>query len=91
MMRGMSVAHALQRMESWRISFANTPMKHQGAVIRITLSAGIAAFPEHGPDIDTLLSHADEALYWAKDEGRNRVAVYRSEGAGGSEAEYPSE
>ena len=40
------------------------------------LSAGVASYPEHGADKDTLLAHADEALYKAKHAGRNQVAVY---------------
>jgi len=39
----------------------------------ITVSMGIAAFPEDGSDSSTLLHRADEALYQAKNGGRNRV------------------
>lgn len=42
---------------------------------RITLSMGVATFPEHGKDADTLIKHADDALYRAKDSGRNRVCA----------------
>lgn len=42
---------------------------------RITLSLGIAVYPQHGVDSATLLKAADNALYRAKDEGRNRVVV----------------
>jgi cyclic di-GMP phosphodiesterase len=43
------------------------------------ISAGVASFPDHGPDKEALLKHADEALYAAKRAGRNRVAVYEPE------------
>ncbi len=39
----------------------------------VTVSIGIAVFPEDGNDSSTLLHHADEALYQAKNAGRNRV------------------
>jgi diguanylate cyclase (GGDEF)-like protein len=39
----------------------------------VTVSMGIAAFPEDGTDSSTLLHRADEALYQAKNGGRNRV------------------
>lgn len=39
----------------------------------LTVSMGIATFPEDGSDSSTLLHRADEALYQAKDGGRNRV------------------
>ena len=41
---------------------------------RITISAGIAEFPHHGHTAEAVISSADEALYQAKREGRNRVA-----------------
>jgi diguanylate cyclase (GGDEF)-like protein len=42
---------------------------------RITVSLGIACFPEDGRDPAGLVRRADEALYRAKGEGRNRVAA----------------
>ncbi|MBI5354422.1 MAG: sensor domain-containing diguanylate cyclase [Chloroflexi bacterium] len=41
----------------------------------ITVSIGIACFPEHGDTIESLLFAADSALYRAKNEGRNRLAI----------------
>lgn len=38
-----------------------------------TASIGVAAFPDHGQDLATLLRAADTAVYEAKDGGRNRV------------------
>jgi len=40
---------------------------------RITLSVGVAAFPEHGETSETVVGAADAALYRAKREGRDRV------------------
>jgi diguanylate cyclase (GGDEF)-like protein/PAS domain S-box-containing protein len=42
----------------------------------ISASIGVTLFPEDGGDPDTLLSHADEAMYRAKALGRNRVQRY---------------
>ncbi len=42
----------------------------------ITVSAGISNFPAHA-DRDELLKLADNALYWAKEHGKDRVRVYR--------------
>lgn len=47
-----------------------------GKVIRPTCSVGVAFFPGHGDDPDTLVNFADLALYEAKNAGRNRVVVY---------------
>jgi diguanylate cyclase (GGDEF)-like protein len=41
--------------------------------MRITLSAGIAVYPAEGSTIDEVVQKADQAMYQAKKEGRNRV------------------
>jgi diguanylate cyclase (GGDEF)-like protein len=38
----------------------------------VTVSIGIAIFPDHGVTSETLIGAADQALYRAKDEGRDR-------------------
>ena len=45
----------------------------------ITVSIGIAVFPEHGDTAEALLTCADLAMYKAKEEGRNCVRIYTSE------------
>jgi diguanylate cyclase (GGDEF)-like protein/putative nucleotidyltransferase with HDIG domain len=45
----------------------------------ITVSAGVATYPHHGGDRDSLIRLADGALYWAKEHGKNRVRVARPE------------
>ena len=42
----------------------------------ITISIGLAAFPEDGKSPEDLLRSADEALYESKRTGRNRVTAY---------------
>jgi diguanylate cyclase (GGDEF)-like protein len=42
---------------------------------RVTVSIGVASFPEDASDMDTLIEAADNALYRAKGAGRNRVVV----------------
>jgi len=41
---------------------------------QVTVSAGVASFPEHAGDPDGLVQRADQALYVAKQSGRNQVA-----------------
>ena len=41
----------------------------------VTLSLGVAVFPEHGPTSTGILRAVDAALYRAKHEGRGRVVV----------------
>jgi diguanylate cyclase (GGDEF)-like protein len=40
---------------------------------KVTLSLGVASFPEHGDDPDTIIASADAALYEAKRRGRNQT------------------
>jgi diguanylate cyclase (GGDEF)-like protein/putative nucleotidyltransferase with HDIG domain len=44
-----------------------------------TVSFGVAAYPNHGATSDQLLKAADQALYVAKELGRDRTAIYRPE------------
>ena len=63
----MSVAEKLRRtVESWQFP---------GVPSTVTISAGAAAFPEHGTTRDDLVRAADTGLYAAKQEGRNRVCL----------------
>jgi diguanylate cyclase (GGDEF)-like protein len=43
---------------------------------KLTISIGLAAYPEHGQNEDDILNHADKALYFAKESGRNRTVIY---------------
>jgi diguanylate cyclase (GGDEF)-like protein len=45
-----------------------------GEPIAVTASFGVAAYPRNG-DHSSLVAAADEALYWAKRDGRDRVAA----------------
>src|SRR5438445_6473808 len=61
----VTVAEKLRRIvETWQ--FPGVPR-------RVTISAGIAAFPDHGTTRDELVRAADTGLYAAKQSGRNRV------------------
>jgi diguanylate cyclase (GGDEF)-like protein len=45
----------------------------------ITASAGVATFPSQGVARDELIRHADSALYWAKEHGKNQARLWRPE------------
>jgi diguanylate cyclase (GGDEF)-like protein/PAS domain S-box-containing protein len=47
-----------------------------GHVIKTTPSIGIAVYPEHGEDIDSLIRNADIAMYRVKESGRNGYKFY---------------
>ncbi len=43
----------------------------------LTVSAGVACFPEHANDAQELIRHADEALYSAKKLGKNKIFMWQ--------------
>ncbi|HTY48446.1 MAG TPA: EAL domain-containing protein [Steroidobacteraceae bacterium] len=62
-----------------RIQAAITrPFEHGGHQLVVTPSIGIALYPEHGADAQTLLKNADAAMYEAKASGRNQYQFFNS-------------
>jgi diguanylate cyclase (GGDEF)-like protein/PAS domain S-box-containing protein len=55
------------------------PMTLGGRQIRPACSVGISLYPQDGDDAETLLRHADAAMYRAKELGRNRFQFFTSE------------
>ena len=55
------------------------PFELEGHTINISCSIGIALYPEHGEDEQTLMKHADAAMYQAKNEGLNRIKLFSAE------------
>jgi diguanylate cyclase (GGDEF)-like protein/PAS domain S-box-containing protein len=57
-----------------------------GVQHHVTVSAGIAIFPQDGTDTETLLRHADIAMYRAKGAGRDGFALFGAHDGGPAEA-----
>jgi diguanylate cyclase (GGDEF)-like protein len=57
-------------------AFAQSPRRLERLSLQMSLSCGLAAFPQHANQAMSLLECADKALYQAKAQGRNCVAVY---------------
>jgi diguanylate cyclase (GGDEF)-like protein/PAS domain S-box-containing protein len=74
-----SLADTQQRVEQIRVLVNGLQIRHGGPPLdTITVSAGIAGAPEHGSMASELLQAADDAMYAAKQAGRNRVVVYQA-------------
>jgi diguanylate cyclase (GGDEF)-like protein/PAS domain S-box-containing protein len=64
----------LERAEQLRLKFKQLPMLHGGLSLEpVTLSGGVAAYPQHGLTGELILRAADAALYAAKRDGRDQV------------------
>jgi diguanylate cyclase (GGDEF)-like protein len=58
---------------------ASSPLQVEGAgAVPITVSMGIATYPDHGDTLKTVMENADRALYTSKARGRNRITPYRT-------------
>lgn len=60
----------------------NRPIEIGDASVSVSASIGVALYPPHGQDADLLLQHADQAMYQAKNSGKNRCAFFDSSLAG---------
>ena len=72
-----SAAHRVA--ENLRNAVAQLRFAWAGRVFELGVSIGLVPIGQEGGDIDAVLSAADSACYVAKDQGRNRIHVHRSD------------
>lgn len=77
---------ALARAEKWRAEIMQMQVRHGDFNISFTISAGVAAYPDHASDSEGLINLADRALYVCKSAGRNRVGCVEQEPVSGGGA-----
>jgi diguanylate cyclase (GGDEF)-like protein/PAS domain S-box-containing protein len=84
-----SLEHARRRVTEICALVRQLSLRHRGRILgTVTMSAGVACAPEHALTASHLLRAADEALYLAKQGGRNQVCVSESrrDGSGPTES-----
>lgn len=59
---------------------ASRPVKIDEVSLHLTSSIGVSIFPDDNSDADSLLRHADQAMYMAKNAGKNRYQLFDPEG-----------
>ena len=57
-------------------AFMHLPVRLEGGEHRVTSSMGIALYPDDAPDAETLLAHAESAMFYAKAQGRNQISLF---------------
>ena len=78
---GCSLENACKRAQVLREELKLLKVRHGGQSMgAITLSMGVASFPAQANNAETLVKAADDALYRAKKEGRDRVVAAEGEG-----------
>ena len=68
--RAETIRHDIEQMQ---LTLEDRPLD------RVTASFGVALYPTHADNEEALVRAADNALYQAKDGGRNRVQVFEAE------------
>ncbi|ACJ33534.1 putative bifunctional diguanylate cyclase/phosphodiesterase [Anoxybacillus flavithermus] len=69
----------LRRFVHRLVSFSQQPVAVQHLDIRISLSVGVAVYPYDGETVETLMKHADIAMYRAKEQGKNQYQFFNGE------------
>lgn len=68
---------SVKRMNQFRTKIKNESLFFKGQLLpKITVSIGIAEAPQHGITIEEIIRAADEALYIAKQSGKDKVETY---------------
>lgn len=74
MLHGADLTEAIGRADEIRAAVKSMHLTLRGAALgTVTISLGVATYPEHGADGDALINAADGAMYAAKHAGRDRV------------------
>lgn len=78
-LEGSGEKGGLQMAERIRQEIEKMVLHSESGPVSITLSLGLAVYPDHGTDKERLISRADQALYRAKKQGRNRVVLWEQD------------
>ena len=71
---GASITDAFEIADRVRRLIAETVFQHGSNILSLTISGGAAAWPDYNASsAEALVKRADESLYKAKEEGRNRI------------------
>jgi diguanylate cyclase (GGDEF)-like protein/PAS domain S-box-containing protein len=74
-----SAQEVMQVVHDRLIPEIRAPHVVQGRALQVSCSVGIALFPQDGEDVDTLMRHADAAMYQAKAAGKDGARFFSAE------------
>jgi len=76
-LRDDAASYPLVLAERIRSTVYAYPIKHDGIRSQLSVSVGVACFPKDAENAEDFIKRADEALYMAKETGRNRLCCYK--------------
>jgi diguanylate cyclase (GGDEF)-like protein len=79
LLNGVSDSEAVALIARKIVEQFSLPFVAGGRELHTTTSIGIAMYPSDGDDVDTLLKHADSAMYRAKNRGRDSFEFYTAD------------
>ena len=68
--------HELEPVLERMLQAASESVATRGQVVQVSASIGVTLYPQDGGDADLLMRHADQAMYAAKQAGRNRFHLF---------------
>ena len=77
---GTDPSTAARHAEDIRKQCLDLCIHHEGVLVNVSMSFGVASFPWHGSQAEEVLIKADKAMYCSKNDGRNRVTVWNNDG-----------
>ena len=73
---GIGSDSAVKRAEEIRQRCQEFIIQYKGQALSLTMSFGVACYPDHGQAADEIITKADNAMYHSKNTGRNRVTAW---------------
>ena len=79
LLESLSDRNVIDAIATRIIDTLSAPLTVEGIEVKLSVSIGVALFPDHARDASELVLRADAAMYWAKHEGGDRYVVWREE------------
>jgi diguanylate cyclase (GGDEF)-like protein/PAS domain S-box-containing protein len=79
LLQGLNAAEECSASLNRLLEAISQPIEIKDKLFEVSASIGVALYPSVDQDADTLLRHADQAMYTAKQSGKNRFYLYDAE------------
>ena len=76
LLTGLHAEHAYEQILQRLLADIALPIGFEGEMVRVSASIGVTLYPGDSGEPDKLLRHADQAMYRAKQEGKNRYHLF---------------